>query len=67
MILNIYFSIVILSRVYNITHQLNDLLPVGLLAQLVVHCTGGAKVSRITLGLQQLKLSSAVGPEGLVS
>jgi len=49
MIFNIYYSIVILSRVYNITNQLNDLLPVGLSAQLVVRCTGGANVSRISL------------------
>ena len=49
MIFNIYYSIVILSRVYNITNQLNDQLPVGLLAQLVVRCTGGANVSRISL------------------
>ena len=43
MILNIYYSLVILSRVYNIANQLNNLLPVGLLAQLVVRCTDGAE------------------------
>ena len=44
---HIWFSyihnfIIILSRF--ITHQLNDLLPVGLLVQLVARCTGIAEV-----------------------
>ena len=37
-----YIIIIILSRVYN--EQFNNLLPVGLLAQLVELCTGIAEV-----------------------
>ena len=39
------FIIIILSRIYKVTNQFNDLLPVGLLAQLLVeHCTGITEV-----------------------
>ena len=41
------FIIIILSQVYKVMNQFNDLLPVGWLAQLVEYCTGIAEVKSL--------------------